>query len=390
MRAWFAPVLTALLFVSILLAWAPQRWAVSLLETGAFLLLAVWVAQATLRRERPQWSVVLVPLAAAPLWGLLQLAAQQTVYRHPTWNAVLLWGTLLTLFFLALQVFASAAARERFLRATLLFGFAVSVAATLQMFTSPGHVFWIFPAQTGDSPPGPFLSRNQYAAFIELVFPLALVGALKGGRGTVACVFMASAMYASVVASASRAGFILVSLEAAVFAALAIRRRLVAFPSHGRTLAWLAVFVALFTLVVGWDLLWNRLGQADPYSGRREMLYASLEMLRERPGMGFGLGTWPTVYPAYARYDDGLFANHAHNDWAEWAAEAGLPFLAFLLWIAAWSTRPALRSLWGLGVVAVFAHGLVDYPFQKPALAGLVFVFLAILALEYKESAKKA
>ncbi len=390
MKAFFAPALAALLFLSILLAWVPQQWAASLLETGAFLLLAVWLARATLRRERLEGSVVLFPLAAAPLWGLLQLAAHQTVYRHPTWNAVLLWGTNLALFFLALQVFAGAGTRERFLRATLLFGFAVSVVATLQLFTSQGQVFWIFPAQIDDSPPGPFLSRNQYAAFIELVLPLALAGALKGGRGTLACVFMASAMYVSVIASASRAGFILVSLEVAVFAVLAIRRRRIALPRHGRTLGLLAVFVALFTVVVGWDQLWNRLRQPDPYSGRREMLYASLAMLRERPGMGFGLGTWPTAYPAYGRYDDGLFANHAHNDWVEWAAEGGLPFLALLLWIAAWSVRPAMRSPWSLGVVSVFAHCLVDYPFQKPALAALVFVFLAIQALEYKESQKRA
>ncbi len=26
---------------------------------------------------------------------------------------------------------------------------------------------------------------------------------------------------------------------------------------------------------------------------------------------------WPVVYPAYALFDPGLFANHAPNDWAE-------------------------------------------------------------------------
>jgi hypothetical protein len=26
---------------------------------------------------------------------------------------------------------------------------------------------------------------------------------------------------------------------------------------------------------------------------------------------------WPVVYPAYALFDPGLFANHAPNNWAE-------------------------------------------------------------------------
>jgi O-antigen ligase len=107
-------------------------------------------------------------------------------------------------------------------------------------------------------------------------------------------------------------------------------------------------------------------------------------MIHERPAMGFGLGTWSTAYPAYAYADDGLFANQAHNDWAQWAAEGGLPFFLFLLSIAVWSVRPAARSLWGVGVVSVFLHCLVDYPIQRPALGGLFFVLLGALAAHEK------
>jgi O-antigen ligase len=382
MTAALAPALAALLFLSLLMAWVPARWAVSLLETGAFSLAALWVVQWILRGGRPRAGWPLIPLAAAPLWGLAQLAAGHSVYRHATWNAVLGWMANLALFFLALQVFADAGVRRRFLGATAWFALAVSVVATLQLFTSEGRVFWIFPVSVESPVAGPFLSRNQFAAFIELTLPLALAGAARGGRHALAGLLMAGAMYASVIASGSRAGFVLVSLEVAVFAVLAFRRR-------ARTLAWLLASVILFTTLVGWERLWSRLRQPDPYRDRRQMLAASIDMARERPWAGFGLGTWPYVYPAYARSDDGLVANHAHNDWAEWAAEGGLPFLALLLSIALWSLRPALGSGWGIGLVAVAAHALVDYPFQKPALAALFFVLLAVLALEYKQITKK-
>jgi len=72
-------------------------------------------------------------------------------------------------------------------------------------------------------------------------------------------------------------------------------------------------------------------------------------MIRDRPWMGFGFGTWSTAYPGYAIYDNGTFANQAHNDWAQWTVEGGLPFLLLMLSIAAASVGPALRSLWGIG-----------------------------------------
>ena len=133
-------------------------------------------------------------------------------------------------------------------------------------------------------------------------------------------------------------------------------------------------------VVVGWDSIWLRFQDADPYAARREMLLSSALMLSERPAMGFGLGTWATAYPAYALYDDGRFVNQAHNDWAQWAVEGGLPLLAVLALLAGMLARAAWRSLWGLGLVAVLLHCLVDYPMQqRPALAGWFFALSGAL-----------
>ena len=386
MIAFSGVALAGLLFLSILLAWAPERWAVSLLETGSFALAAAWAVRLAIRPLRLERSLAILPLAGTVLWGILQLCMGSSVYPRETWNALLMWTTNLAVFAVALQVFSNAGSRDRFLRATLLFGFALSVVSTLAMFTSRTNVFWIFPALSDRVPAGPFLSPNQYAAFIELVLPLALVRAASDARRTVLFALMAGAMYASVIASASRAGFVLASLEIVAALALALGARGASLHRIARVVAVLAAFIVLFTALVGWETLWNRLNRADPFAGRREMLDSTLDMIRDRPWTGFGLGTWSTVYPAYARYDDGLFANHAHNDWAQWTAEGGFPFLALLLGIAVWSIRPALRSRWGIGAIAVFLHCMVDYPLQKPALAAFFFAVLAVLACSAKEA----
>ena len=374
-RSRSARALTFLLFGSILLLWIPARWPASLFQVGVFALAMPY---------RPRWTPVSIPLAATVLWGLVQLALNRTIYRWETWNAVLTWTTQLVCFLLAFQLFADGRLRNRFLRDLFYFGFALSVISTLQLFTSQGKVFWIFPSGYKDLVLGPFVYHNQYAAFVEMVFPLAVVAALQSRERAPIYAGMAATLYASVIASASRAGSALVTLELIAIVLLALFQRRISRRTAALASGIFVMFVACFGAVVGWQALWHRLQMPDPFVTRRELLHSTLDMIHERPAMGFGLGTWSTAYPAHAYSDDGLFANQAHNDWAQWAAEGGLPFFLFLLSIAVWSVRPAAHSLWGVGVVSVFLHCLVDYPIQRPALGGLFFVLLGVLAAHEK------
>jgi O-antigen ligase len=139
--------------------------------------------------------------------------------------------------------------------------------------------------------------------------------------------------------------------------------------------------VAVLTGVVGWEPLWKRLQEPHPYSLRKDLVFSSIAMARDRPLTGFGLGTWPEAYPGYARFDDGTYVNQAHNDWLQWTAEGGLLFLALMLAIAGWSVGPAVRSLYGVGILSVWLHALIDYPMQqRPALAAFFFALLGTLA----------
>jgi O-antigen ligase len=143
---------------------------------------------------------------------------------------------------------------------------------------------------------------------------------------------------------------------------------------------WLLAFV--FAAVAGWAVLWNRFQDPDPLRGRREMLADTVAMIHARPWAGFGLGTFRTAHPAYASVDFGAVVNHAHNDWAEWSADGGIPFGLLLLSIAIWSIPAGLRTVWGIGLIAVFIHSLVDFPLQKPVLELWLFTLLGIVAAE--------
>ncbi|MEK7403999.1 MAG: O-antigen ligase family protein [Acidobacteriota bacterium] len=375
-----AVVLSVLLFFGILTVWVPQRWPVGVLQSGVFALAAAWALRAAIYARPVRTSLVLIPLAGAMLWALLQLALGWTVYRFATWTAVLDWATCLAVFWLALEILGTREVRHGFRKALLYFGFVLSVLSVVQYFTAPGKIFGLFPVDYHNV--GPFLNRDHYSTFVELVLPLALFEALRDRRKTLSHALMAGAMFASVIAGASRAGSILVTLEIGVMLFLGLSPRFASGRTMAGALSRVALFAVVFAAVVGWDVLWSRFQDPDPFRVRRELLQSSLAMVRERPWTGFGLGTWPTVYPAYAVTDFGpdLFGNHAHNDWAEWAAEGGLPFLLLLLSVAVWCARQAVRFPWGLGVVAAFCHCAVDFPMQRPALAALVFALMGALA----------
>jgi len=371
--------LAALIVWAILTLWVRQRWATGVLHGGLFTLGAAWTVRFWRSGTSPKRSWLWLPLGTVAAWGLLQLAIGRSEYRFATWVAVLGRIAELTAFFLALQALKSSALRRGWLRFLAIFGFLLSTIAVVQYFTVPGRIFWIFPSGYGEVL-GPFLSRNTYAAFVELVLPVALFESLRRGGRTLLWTLAAGAMFAAVIAGASRAGTVLVVFEAVLVAVLMVRprgnsARLVLIRFSG-----LAGVAIVFALVVGWRPIWGRFQSPDPLGHRQDLLVSTLDMIAERPALGWGLGTWPTVYPAYARFDLGMFANHAHNDWAEWTAEGGVIFALLLVAVAAWSARQALRLPWGLGVPSVFLHSLVDFPLQHPALAVLAYALLGAMA----------
>ena len=374
-----------LLAFAVLTSWYPGHLLIFAFDAGVFSLAVAWTLGRAGSGSPIARSVLLAPLGGIVLLGLAQLAAGSTVYRFETWVSVLDWSALFALFFLALQFYATRSARASLRRAMLYFGFALSVVSLVQLFTAQGKIFWLFATEYKDSVMGPFLNRNHYACFIELVLPLAVVEAFSSRRNKIANATIAAAMFATVIAGASRAGTILATLEIAIISLGAVWSRNVAVGTKMASLLRIAALAAVFTAVVGCEVVWQRFQDPDPFQYRREMAISSAAMVRDRPGMGFGLGTYESAYPAYAVFDIGLTVNHAHNDWLEWAAEGGIPLFLLMAFVALWSVRAAWQTPWATGVVAVFLHASVDFPLHKMAISAWLFVLLGALAAKMRE-----
>ena len=359
-------IFAAVLWGGILAMRVGPRWALTAFEVALFTLGAAAIVR---QRFALRFHPIGLILAATALWGLVQVWAGITVDAQRTLESSLGWAANCTAFCLALRLAGERTVRQKFLTANLIFSFLVAIGAVIAFFTV-GSL-------------GPFVYRNQFAAFLEPALGLAIAAAIGDRRRPILWVLIAAAMFASVVAAGSRAGSAICLALLIALPVFAYLRRVISGRSLARVIVLGAASACALVAVAGWQTIWERLQEPNPYSLRADLNRSSLAMVRERPVTGFGLGTWSSAYPKYALYDDGTFVNQAHDDWAQWAVEGGVPLFLAMLAVVAMLAPGAWRSLWGMGVMAVFVHAGVDYPFeQRPALAAYFFALMGVLAAE--------
>ncbi len=365
-------------------AFVRDAWAFQSFQIGIFLLVAGYLLVGIRHGKElvaggiAPWLVYLIPV-----WGVVQILAHWTASTVETRQAVLRWGALAGVFFLSQVAGRTRALRRDLLSAFLIFATAIAVLCLTQLFTSEGRVLWIFPSGYPDVYAS-FPSYNHYAQFIELALPIALWRALREGWRSWWYALAGGILYGSVIGSASRAGTALCTAELLVMMAIGLIRLRdpeTGLPTRSTTtmLLMVPVLAAAFTLAVGWERVWLRFQQNDPYVVRREFILAAADMARQKPLTGYGLGTFPEVYQRYAIKDFPFYANHTHNDWAEFAADGGIPFLLLVLIPCAGAIPSAIRNPWGLGLIAVMLHACVDFPFPRVAVSGWIFVLLGLL-----------
>lgn len=370
-----AVLLTAVLALATLTLWIPAYWATAAFESCVFAL----AAAALLMGRRPP-AHGLLPIAAlgfVVLWGCLQLLTGWSQVRWETEAAIWKWVTWLAVYFLGVTLFADQAFSRKVRVGVVWFGGALAIEAILQAFLSPHMIYGLWPAPDYPSVMGPILYHTHFAVLIEIILPMALSLAFSGSNAR-SYIGISGVLLAAVVVSASRGGLVLVATETVVVLALLHHRRRIP-AARGRMLVLaLAGLTAVLMLVVGWGKIAERFQTEALLPERLSFVVATLHMIRVRPWTGFGLGCWPSIYPAFALFDSGRFVNEAHCDWLQWIAEGGLPVGVAMLALAIRAARTAWRSVWALGIIAVLLHATLDYPFSRPVTGAWVFLTLGM------------
>src|SRR6266436_4401132 len=228
-----------------------EDWARAVFETGAGLLLLAWSLWIYFKHEEQiVLSPLLPPLAAFSLIVCGQWLFHGTASSYSTRMELMLLVSDLSLLFLAVQAFRTLQDWRGFVWFGMIFGFLMSIFGILQHLTFNGKLYWFREMHYGGIPFGPYVNRNHFAGFVELILPLALVplvlGRVRRERWPIVGLF-AVLLIGALFLSASRGGIVTFGAELGVLALVMILRRTV-----GKQLLAGAAVLLVALLLVSW------------------------------------------------------------------------------------------------------------------------------------------
>jgi len=388
-------VLCALLAFAVLAFGAVQEWSTFTFEAGATVLFLTWAGKQVVSR---QVKLSKNPLYLPALFFFLLLIAQvglrTSAYGYVTKYEVLQYVSYGIVLLITAECVREEDARQKFALALIVFGALYAFFALAQELTSNGKFFWVYTPRFNGSIYGSYVNHDHYAGLMEMLVPFPLVVSmghlLRGGKRALVA-FCAVLMASTIFLSGSRGGMLSFVLEIVVFGALTLVQK--RNPRVALGMVAVCVLVFAFLVFLGKGQVLGRLGDLGP-GIRLNITKDCLRMFSHRPVLGWGLGTFPTVYPSYRSFYTNLFVNEAHNDYAQLLVETGLLGFGLMLWFlvrlyrSGWPTSRRWEFKWDgavslaalLGCTGLLLHSFVDFNLQIPANAAMFYVLCGLAA----------
>lgn len=339
------------------------------------------------------------------------LAAESFDVAHPAWRplsltpaksrrALQFFLAHCVIFLIAFDRFGERKRGMRFVYLLCVLAGLLALLGILQGFTAGQRIYWMRPGVGGLSF-GPFVSRNNYAGWMEMVLPVAAGLTLtlwgrsrgasrhlldRGGRTPAAVVILGFTTLiglAAFVLSRSRGGVLALGGAVLIYAAVQLPRGGFGW----RKLAVVVLVIAVVLSLVAWiggAEVWERyaaIGALDKEPSMQFRLRAAAQtvgMALEFPLLGTGLGTFAEAYALYSPGTSDKMLRRAHNDYAQVLAECGLLGGLAVLWALLLLVRRGLgpglsrrgsphrwvvRGI-AVGVLALLLHSFVDFNLQ--------------------------
>ena len=391
--------LCLLLIFGVLAFGAVEDWSTFVFELGAIVLFIIWALKELSSRE--------IELSPNPLYlpaslflavVLAQLGLKTSAYLYATRYEALRYVSYGIVLFLIAECVRTTETRNRFALVMTVFGAFYAFFALAQDLTSNSKIFWVRTVRFHGGIFGTYVNRDHYAGLMEMLAPIPLtlcLSHLLRREKRILVGFCGVLMASTIFLCGSRGGMIAFVLEMFLLAILTF--------GESRRFPAIVAYVLLCISTVGFIFLSNngrglaRIG--DLNAGiRPQIVKDSLKMFAERPVLGWGLATFPTVYPQYRSFYTNLFVNEAHNDYVQLLVETGVLGFALTVWFLAQVYRRGLshsqhwQNSWDRAVsvsaltacTGILVHSLVDFNLHIPANAALFYASCALAASDLR------
>jgi len=383
---------------------AVEPWSIFLLEAASASLFLVWIVKQVLEGDvNIRWNPLFPPMGVFGLLILLQVVFRRTAYPHDTISLALLYVSYALLCFLAGQALIRGSQARTLALVFSLYGAALAGFALLQGISSNGKLYWIRQPRMGGWIYGPYVNHNHYAGLMEMLVPIPLVLSLThlaSTRTRAVAATAAAVMVGTIFLSGSRGGMLAIIAEFIILASLLVKQKRSLRTAIGVGV-FLAIVVALLTWIGGAELS-KRIATVGASHAeisadvRTNINRDGLKMFLKKPVLGWGLGTFPVVYPQFRTFYTNFFVNEAHDDYLQLLVEMGLLGFATMLWFLITLYSRAIKKIgnWTaeisgavalscmLGLSGILVHSTVDFNLQIPANAALFYVMCTIAASE--------
>src|SRR6266404_4635605 len=333
-------------------------WALGLFNLGALTILVLWVidgwTSGTLRLSR---NLLQLPLLGALVLGLVQLlpfrdagnklaasSLTRTLSLDPySTRLVLVQLATLLIYFAATLVYTDTPHRLRLLaRTIIIFGCCLAIFGLTQSLTSPTKVYWLRELSQSTAF-GPFINRHHFAGYMELTMSLPLgllfANAIEKEKRLL-YFFAAGLMGVALITTGSRGGIIALVAEILFFAVVTSFRHGEQHKKEHAKSSWMrgyivraglavALIVGLFVgvAILGTESLTrivDSVNTDDPTTGRAHFWSVTVEIIKNHPIVGTGLGAFGVDYTRYDSRNGFYRLEQAHNDYLQVLSDGGV------------------------------------------------------------------
>ena len=432
-QAVYAALLTLMFLAAVAYGGSDPWW--KAFFTSAIFAVSILAALEIILSESPRfpWFRLLLPVLLLVVLSLSQTvafsqssAAGQGI-QLPFWNSIsadpyetrifALQLLALALFAALLFRYATTEPRLRFLVHLIITIAVLSAIFGLLRQTTQHEPGFGLPLLLPEQGYGQFINKNHFAYLMEMGFGLSLgLVAAGGARRDRGLIYLAVLLptWTALVLSNSRGGILAMLIQLVVtlllFPAVARESRLrsgrlwrfVRAPAIRIALILsLVVICVIGVFWVGGDRLASNIEAArgefetsDSRIGvtRTQTWRSTIQMIKDYPITGVGLGGYWTAFPAYHDASGTMTPQQAHNDYLELMASGGIVGLALFAWSAAMVLKQARGNLHSqnsfrraacfaalIAITGVAVHSLVDFGLHR-MLNAMIFAALIVIA----------
>ncbi len=294
-------------------------------------------------------------------------------------------------------------------------GFFISLLGILQDLSGTKNIYWFRDASYSVKIFGPYVNRNHFAGYICMVIPLA-IGLLISrftntfsSRGTkqrlivtafqshffhnlllfFAIIIMISALFLST----SRGGVLSFAVSITALFTIAVFCGLFSNTVKGLGITFAVIIIAFVLLAwIGLNPILDRLSFLG-FTTRSIVYHDTVNMIKDFPLIGTGLGTFQYLYPKYKTLNSQSYSEYVHNDYLEILSDTGIfgflivitgIILFFWKVVSRWRKRrdPYVKGITLGGfcsIIAILSHSFVDFNLHIPANALLLSIILGLV-----------